>query len=195
MARIFDKIIVCDLEATCWGEELSKDQKNEIIEIGICTLNLENGNISNPESILVRPIFSTCSAYCTELTSLTQEKLLEEGISYRNALRKIRETYKPKNRVWASWGDYDRVQFERNCALYSEFYFSVTSKMPGISDYKFPFGRSHINVKDLFSVIYRLRKGIGVKKALKKLNFPFIGTPHRGVDDAYNIARILQKLL
>ena len=35
----YDKVIVIDIESTCWKENISKDV-NEIIEVGICPIGI-----------------------------------------------------------------------------------------------------------------------------------------------------------
>ncbi len=43
---LYDKVIVIDIEATCWEKgQIPDNQKREIIEIGICKLNMSDGNI------------------------------------------------------------------------------------------------------------------------------------------------------
>jgi inhibitor of KinA sporulation pathway (predicted exonuclease) len=81
---------------------------------------------------------------------------------------------------WGSWGDYDRVQFFRECVR---------------KGLKYPFGRAHYNIKGLYSMISGQGKGFGVSKALKQIGMEFEGTPHRGVDDARMTAKILLHLL
>jgi inhibitor of KinA sporulation pathway (predicted exonuclease) len=47
----------------------------------------------------------------------------------------------------------------------------------------------------LFGIKHRLTEEIDMDKALALIGFELIGTHHRGVDDAYNAARILYTLL
>lgn len=179
MAKKLDQIIVIDIEATCWENEPPRGQENEIIEIGICPLDVTTGNRLEKRSILVRPEKSTVSAYCTELTSLTGEQV-EKGITFEEACFVLRKDYQSKKRVWASYGDYDRRQFEKQCRA---------------RDIAYPFGPTHINVKNLFAVVQRLPREVGMAEALGKLGFPLEGVHHRGEDDAWNIARILWEIL
>lgn len=53
----------------------------------------------------------------------------------------------------------------------------------------------HINVKTLFALKNKLGHEQGMAGALAMLNIPLEGTHHRGVDDAKNIAKILNKIL
>ncbi len=129
--------------------------------------------------VLVRPARSTVSTYCTALTSLTQADV-EAGISLHEACRILKQEYHARQRLWASYGDYDRRQFKRNC------------RTLGIT---YPFGPSHLNIKSLFAVTQGLRREVGMVRALEILSLPLEGTHHRGSDDAWNIASILGELL
>ncbi|MGD2206058.1 MAG: 3'-5' exonuclease [Anaerolineae bacterium] len=179
MADRLDQILVIDLEATCWQKAPPAGQDHEIIEIGLCILDVSTGERWENRSILVKPTHSTISDYCTELTTLTQENV-DAGIPLRGACHILVEEYRSKERLWASYGDYDRRQFQREC------------EARGI---EYPFGPGHINVKSLFAAIHNLPKEPPLDQALKMLGFPMEGTHHRGGDDAWNIARILGHIL
>jgi len=62
-------------------------------------------------------------------------------------------------------------------------------------DIGYPFGPSHMNVKTLFALKKKLGHKEGMASALHLLDIPLEGTHHRGVDDAYNIAKILNWIL
>ena len=179
MARKIDRIIIVDIEATCWEGEPPPGQESEIIEIGVCLLDVGSGVRSQKQSILVRPERSRVSPFCTQLTTLTQEQV-EQGISLAEACAKLRQEYAPRERTWASYGDYDRVQFERECAARGILY---------------PFNRTHLNVKNLLALGLNLPKEVGLDRGLALLGLPLEGTHHRGDDDAWNIAAILAILL
>lgn len=173
-----DKIVVVDIETTCW-EERKKGQVMEVIEIGVCLLDIGSGEITDRQSILTRPIYSEVSDFCAKLTTLTQE-MVDTGIGLREACLKLEDEYQSKVRVWASYGDFDRRQFERECRL---------------KNVPYPFGSRHINAKTLFAIKHRLAEEPDMDKALLLLGLDLVGTHHRGVDDAYNVARILYTLI
>jgi inhibitor of KinA sporulation pathway (predicted exonuclease) len=179
LAKTLDQIIVIDVEATCWQGNPPLRQESEIIEVGICTLDIASGERLEKRSVLVKPERSTVSEFCTQLTTLTQEQV-DKGVDFANACSILRNKYASKDRVWASYGDYDRKQFEKQC-----------------QDRKitYPFGPSHINVKTLFALIHGWPHEVGMDEALELLDIPLEGTHHRGVDDAWNIAGILSALL
>jgi inhibitor of KinA sporulation pathway (predicted exonuclease) len=174
-------VLVVDIEATCWEPKplsKSKEFESEIIEVGICELSLDKG-ISNKRSIIIRPQYSKVSDFCTGLTTLTQ-KDVDAGTSLRTACETLESEFGSRNKVWASYGDYDRKQFEKECRSKSVDY---------------PFGPRHINVKNLFALMFRLDREVGMPEALDLLGLKLEGTHHRGVDDASNIAKILEIIL
>lgn len=206
MPRKLDHIIVIDLEATCWRtEEEQGDQPSEIIEIGIACLDTATlkpfrkhclacstpvgkdpldckvcHNRRELATIYIRPTKSEVSNFCTELTGLTADFLRRNGLEFEPAINRLRKWYGPKNRVFASWGNYDRWMVEKWCKELNVQY---------------PLGSTHINVKDLFGLKHKMNKAPGVEAALRKLNLPFIGRPHSGADDAWNIAVLLGEIL
>jgi len=59
----------------------------------------------------------------------------------------------------------------------------------------YPFSPSHINIKTLFALKMKLSHELGMADALEMLSIPLEGVHHRGVDDARNIAKILNRIL
>ena len=114
MARKLDRILVVDVEATCWEGNPPSGQTSEIIEIGLCVLDVPTLARVEQRTILVRPVGSTVSAYCTQLTTLTQADV-DGGMPLAEACQALAHEYQAPARLWASYGDYDRKQFERNC--------------------------------------------------------------------------------
>jgi inhibitor of KinA sporulation pathway (predicted exonuclease) len=186
MAKKFDKIIVVDLEATCWDETTAAGRKekgnqvSEIIELGCAAYYPYTYNTSDPKSFYVRPTTSKISQYCTDLTGYTWDFIRKNGTPFEGALNRLRKEYGPKHRVMASWGNYDWYMISQQCLR---------------EDLKFPFGRSHINIKELHAVYRKLDKALGLEAALKYEKLEFVGKPHQGRDDAYNASRILGTIL
>jgi inhibitor of KinA sporulation pathway (predicted exonuclease) len=175
-----DSIIVIDIEATCWrNNQAPSGEQSEIIEIGVCAYDLATHNPGVPQSILVKPARSKVSPFCTELTSLTQE-MVDGGIAFYEACEKLQHDYGTTERVWASWGDYDRAMFAQQCELFGVPY---------------PFSAQHVNLKQVYADLERLSRAVGMAKALRLAKLPLEGTHHRGGDDAGNIARLLAYLV
>ncbi len=179
LVRLLDTINVIDVESTCWEGKAPTGQTSEIIEIGICTFDVLTLEPVEKRAILVKPMRSTVSEFCTELTTLTQEQV-DQGVSYSEACDILREDYLSNMRLWGSYGDYDRKMFERQCRE---------------MNVKYPLGSTHLNIKNLFAISRGLEREIGMGSALKKLQIPLVGTHHRGVDDSWNIALILGHIL
>ena len=179
MAKMLDKIIVVDLEATCWEDGPPPGEASEIIEIGICTLDVATGERSDRRGIMIKPRHSTLSDYCMKLTTIHPE-MLENAPSFRQACRLLSEKYLSDRRTWASYGDYDRLMLTRQCQE---------------MDVPYPFGRSHINVKNLLALHFGLKREVDLKQATALMDLPFEGTIHRGIDDAWNIAAVLSRVL
>ena len=180
MAKSLDILLIIDLESTCWEGNPPPDQVSEIIEVGVATLDVASGEPLEKRSILVKPITSTVSPFCEELTTITQSMLDADGVTLREACSILKREYLSKERLWASWGDYDRRQFERDCAA------------KGIG---YPFGPTHLNAKSLYALLRGPGNEVGMARALKDLDIPLEGTHHRGHDDAWNIAKIMGHIL
>ena len=55
MARKLDRILVVDVEATCWEGDPPPGQTSEIIEIGLCVLDVPTLRASNSALSLCGP--------------------------------------------------------------------------------------------------------------------------------------------
>jgi inhibitor of KinA sporulation pathway (predicted exonuclease) len=179
MERILDKILVVDLEATCWQNDPPSGEQSEIIEIGLCELDVATGTRGEPQAILINPQRSELSEFCRKLTTLTPE-MLANGLRFEDACALLVNDFRSQERTWASYGDYDRLQFQSQCSTWGVPY---------------PFGRSHINVKNLLALSLGLKQEVDLQRGMRLLGLPFEGTVHRGVDDAWNIAAMLSRML
>lgn len=174
-----DFLVIVDIESTCWEGEAPEGQQSDIIEVGICLLNLKTLEISKADSFVIRPQKSTISSFCAKLTGWTQVQV-NQGMSFAEACAEIRKKYKTKNRAWASYGNYDLKMFQKQCQCY---------------EVEYPFSDQHLNVKEMFNIMNGGSKPLGLGAALKKLNLAFEGIPHRGKDDAYNIAKLVSYII
>jgi len=174
-----NKLLIVDLEATCWEDKEYQYINSEIIEIGLAVLDTKSLKVERSRGILVKPKHSEISQYCTNLTTITPRMIQKQGVPLEDAIRIMQKNY-PCKRIWASWGNYDRIQIEVECAK---------------KEIEYPFGTSHINLKDIYAIMNQLPKGIGVRKALSQSGLDLEGIHHRGVDDARNIARIAAKMI
>lgn len=174
---------VIDVEATCWDGQPPPGSVHEIIEIGLTVVDVSARSRVSRHRILVRPARSAVSDFCTELTGLTQAEV-DRGVSFAEACRILVVEHQAAERPWASWGDYDRLQFARQ---------SHADRVA------YPFGcpteRTHTNAKAAFAAAYGLRKKPGMSHALRIAGLPLEGRHHRGEDDAWNIAALVLDLV
>jgi inhibitor of KinA sporulation pathway (predicted exonuclease) len=171
-------INVVDVEATCWEGQPPPGQVNEIIEIGLTVVDLGQATRLARHSILVRPQRSRVSPFCTKLTSLTQEEV-DQGVTFAEACKILARDHESATRPWASWGDYDRNQFTRQCRH---------------TNTEYPFSGNHTNAKVKFTQAHDLRKRPGMAQALEIAGLPLEGRHHRGDDDSWNIAALVLHL-
>jgi len=171
--------LVVDIEACCWMGNPPIGQHKEIIEIGVACVDYFTKEMIQSRSIIVKPALSEISEFCTKLTTLTPEFVEKNGVSFKKACKILIDEFQADKRMWFSWGDYDRVAFEKECAL---------------KKVKYPFGKTHFNLGEWYAFKYGLKQSTSVSNALKKMGVEFEGTCHRGVDDAINTARILKEL-
>lgn len=171
-----EKFLVVDLEATCQIND--RNYGNETIEVGAVMVYV-NGEIIGEFSEFVRPIKKPLlTDFCKELTSIKQSDV--DNADYFPAVWEKFCNWIDSfgtNIVFCSWGYYDKNQLVNDCELYNLSY-----------DYDW-FNR-HISLKHQFVQITGKRK-CGMANALRILNIPLVGTHHRGIDDARNIAKIL----
>lgn len=176
MSRLWN---VVDVEATCWEGRAPAGAVSEIIEIGLTVVDLDRVERVAKHRILVRPASSRVGEFCTELTGLTQEDV-DTGLSFTEACRLLVTEHHARTRPWASWGDYDRQQFARQCAA---------------TGVEYPFGAEHANAKALFAQAYGLKRRQGMAGALHIAGLPLEGRHYRGEDDAWNIAALVLDLV
>jgi len=99
-----DEILIVDIEATCWEGSNPDGMENDIIEIGIALLNVQTGEISENRGILVKPERSEVGEFCTKLTTITPQMIIDDGVTFREACSILKKEYSSQNRAWASFG-------------------------------------------------------------------------------------------
>jgi len=147
--------------------------------VGICVVDLATKSILKKKGFFVRPEHSKVTKFCTELTGITSQDV-RRADKYPTVIDRLKEEYKVDKIPWVSWGDYDREQFE---------------KMSELHEVKYPFFKTHTNLKYIFAILKGMSEEVGLKPALRYLNMDFEGRPHNGADDAYNIAKIFVQVL
>lgn len=175
------KLAIIDLECTCDDTKtLIPREQMEIIEIGVVIADL-SGKTYREFNAFVKPVIHpTLTPFCTELTSITQSQV-DNGLSLQKALTQLDDFLFNENvDAWASWGAFDANQIRKD----------IRNNRLREKDYSFLEMR-HINLSHEYVLSQRLKRKMGVRKALASHNMKFIGIPHRGIDDVKNIARLL----
>ncbi|GAB2850304.1 3'-5' exonuclease [Actinocorallia aurea] len=170
---------VVDVEATCRpGRTPPPGEAAEIIEIGVCVVDLAAGTRLARDRVLVRPGRSRVSQFCTELTGLTVADLAAAP-TFGQACARLVRVHDAGRRPWASWGAFDREIFRDQCAR------------DGVP---YPFADRHTDAKAVFAEAHGLGHRPSRPEALRLAGLVGEGTEHRGADDAWNAATLVPHL-
>ena len=172
--------IIYDLEATCW-ETTPPGYVQETIEIGAFRINAF-GEVRGKFNRFVKPVVHpTLSPFCRQLTSITQEDVnraktfpavLEEFLDWA---RIGEEEY-----MLCSWGNFDRRMFAADCKIHR---------------LEHEWTEHHVNLKEQYKHMKRLKHGLGLRKAVEMEDILFTGIHHRGISDAENLVKLFLKFL
>jgi 3'-5' exoribonuclease 1 len=169
-------LLVIDLEATCNEERRIPSRQMEIIEIGAVLVEPVNLDTVGEFQTFVKPVrHPVLTPFCTKLTSINPSDVAGAP-GFTEAIAQLRRFIEGRDALFCSWGDYDRRQFEQDAR-----YHKVA----------LPFGGRHLNVKKRFSAELGEETSYGMAGALLRVGLTLLGTHHRGIDDARNIARLL----
>ncbi|MCB4438068.1 hypothetical protein LHL20_17695 [Alteromonas sp. McT4-15] len=170
-------IVVVDIEHTCAIDGSLPPEERETIEIGAVLIDTCSLQIIDEFSCLIRPVIHPkLSKFCTELTGITQSELDVAEPFPKLFANFIDWLPSDAEYIFATWGAYDLVQLNIDCASHG---------MPAFSP------SLNLNLKEAFKVSRNLRKKVGLKKALEISNISYKGNHHRALDDAKNTAKLL----
>jgi inhibitor of KinA sporulation pathway (predicted exonuclease) len=178
-----------DLEATCdeVGESESPrplavvPDQMETIEVGLVVIDLETLEIVDEFQRFVRPqINPLLTDFCKKLTSIQQGDVDSAGtyVEVGQELGAFIARY--PNAAWASWGDYDARQLERDAG-----FAACPSLLAGLQ---------HFNVRKWHKGLYD-NQAKSLKQTVEAMGLVWQGTYHRGIDDAKNVASIIKEML
>lgn len=176
-----------DLEATC--DDIGESprplavvpDRMETIEIGLVVIDLESLEVVDEFQRFVRPrINPILSDFCRKLTSIQQADV-DSASSYSEVGQEL-EAFIARypDAAWASWGDYDARQLERDAGL---------AACPSLLS-----GLQHFNVRKWHKGLYDDQPK-SLKLTVESLGLVWRGTYHRGIDDARNVASIIKEML
>ena len=178
-----------DLEATCdeVGESESPrplavvPDQMETIEIGLVVIDLETLEIVDEFQRFVRPqINPLLTDFCKELTSIQQADVDSAGTYVESGQELGAFIARYPNAAWASWGDYDARQLERDAGF---------AACPSLLS-----GLQHFNVRKWHKGLYD-NQPKGLKQTVEAMGLVWLGTYHQGIDDARNVASIVKEML
>ncbi len=170
-----------DIEATCW-EGRPPGMVQETLEIGAYRLD-RFGDIHSSFQRLIKPILHPqLSLFCHKLTGIDQadvnkaksfDVVAEQFVQWSGFLDS-------PDVVMASWGRFDFRQLRKDCALHQ------------LEDDWLDYC---IDLKEQYRSIKGLPKAKGLKAAVEREGFDWMGEEHRALDDAKNTVQIFRKLL
>jgi inhibitor of KinA sporulation pathway (predicted exonuclease) len=170
-------LLIVDLEATCCDAATIPNAESEIIEVGASIVRLDTKQEQNSFTSFIKPVrHPTLTPFCTSLTTITQDDV-DNAPLLGQVMTMLEEWLKPYqgHYVMCSWGNYDKNHIKSDCQ-----YFKV----------KNPVNAYHLNLKAAFAQKQGIKR-CGLQKALETVGLTFSGQHHRGIDDARNIARLL----
>ncbi|MDA1164168.1 MAG: exonuclease domain-containing protein [Planctomycetota bacterium] len=169
--------LVIDLEATCCNDRRFPRAEMEIIEIGAVIADGKTLQAVDEFQSFVRPVrHSVLTDFCRDLTGIQQDDV-DSAPGFREAMDGLTGWMRLyPNGVFCSWGDYDQKQFARDCSVH---------------EVEWPFGDRHVNLKMHYADRFPMTRGDSFATVFKRHDLKFEGRPHRGIDDARNIVRLL----
>jgi inhibitor of KinA sporulation pathway (predicted exonuclease) len=172
------RIVVVDVEATCWKQGVFS-RKKETIEIGAVLLLLDRPESMWPEfQTFVRPLRQPrLSSFCRELTGITQEEV-DAAPTFPEAFQRFLGWSQPLDRVvLATWSHYDVWQLD------------LDLEARGLPKLAVPL----LDVKKLAARIVGSKSFEATARELAP--DPVAMPRHRAIADARRTARILKRLL
>lgn len=172
-------MIIIDLEATC--DEPKRDEfsgsNKEIIEIGAVRICRDTGRELGRFESVVRPVLNpTLTEFCKNLTGITQAEV-DAADTFPSVAERFNEWAGADVVYWASWGEYDRHQWDYDAQRYN---------LPSL-----PW--SHINLKKVFPKATKIKRR-GLNSVFSELGLEVPATYHRALTDALMIKELLDQL-
>ena len=179
--------LVLDFEATCERNDPTQKEWSEIIEFPCVLLDARTLERVAEFRSLVKPTQRPqVSAFCTELTSITQDQV--DGAPTLTVVLKnfciwlanVLDSEDTSTVLPVTCGEPDLASMlPRECAR-------KRLRVPGVLS-------RWCNIKRIFSAHTKTKPG-GMTNMLKHLQIPLAGRHHLGIDDARNIASIVVRL-
>lgn len=175
------QILVVDLEIACFKHKPENNIINEIIEIGITTIDNNTLSIIDTWSSLIKPKKAYISEFCTNFTGITQKMVNEQGIEFSEAIKIIIDKFHPYKKVWYSWGDFDM---------------KILNKISRYNKLKNPFNdKNHLDGQLIISSFLNSDKELSLQNAMKTFSIQNKDKVfHRAGPDSRNTAEIIVQM-
>lgn len=171
--------LVIDLEATCARDETVPKKEMEVIEIGAVAVDTALRPFDEFQAFAHPVRHPELTDFCRELTTIRQRDV-DVADPLPDVARQFGDWAQQTGAtLWASWGMFDRILFDRNFR-----YHGVASPLPD----------THVNVRECFEATVAPGP-VDFDTAMTKTGLAFEGQPHRGIDDARNVARLLPTIV
>ncbi|MBK6616558.1 3'-5' exonuclease [Ottowia sp.] len=186
-----NRVLLVDIECTCGLGVANERDVQEVIELGLCM----DGKASPAQhgaqlSAYVRPSYTQVNAFCERLTGISDGMLRDEPCFKPRMEWLERALVKWQPELWASWGDFDREQVQRECDR-----LGVPNPLATLVhiNAKRALARHLAAVAESRAMTFPkgAKRGVGIGRALKFLGLEFEGRQHCGADDAFNMARVI----
>jgi inhibitor of KinA sporulation pathway (predicted exonuclease) len=171
--------IAMDLEASCW-EAAWVRHRMETIEIGAVRLDDALGVVEEYDSFVRPVVVPRLSSFCRKLTSITQEQV-DAADTFPKAFARFLTWMGSGPRRLVTWGAFDLGQLRMDCDRHGMVF---PTRL--VDD--------HLNLKTAFGKWKGLKR-VAMDDALELLGLSYEGHPHRGLDDARNLARLARATL
>ncbi|TPX57043.1 hypothetical protein SpCBS45565_g08284 [Spizellomyces sp. 'palustris'] len=193
----YDFIIAVDLEATCdenhadpSAVQVPRD-KGEIIELSYAVVSVPERRIVHQRQNFVRPIETTVTAYCTQLTGITPE-LVENAGTLREAVEDLLsfiQTNPQSTFCFMAHGEWDfRFQLPRECQ-------EKAIPLPPLFGVFFDITKEVHRMITLSAGVPRPASTASLLSLCKAMGLQHEGRLHSGLDDAVTVARLAIILL
>lgn len=181
MRQSYDFMMIVDIEHTCTHDGSIPPEEREIIELGAVVVDMKSIEIIDEFSALVKPqLHPKISNFCSQLTGITQPEL-DNSNNFESVFSEFLNWYPMTSKVLlATWGSYDLVQINIDCVSHNLPLFSPCAVL---------------NLKKIFKKVNKLKKPVGLSRALELCQCEFEGSHHRALDDARNTVTLLPFIL
>ncbi|MCQ2595203.1 MAG: exonuclease domain-containing protein [Treponemataceae bacterium] len=178
------RYICLDLEMS---ELTSKERKNlkglkgEVIQIGAVMLD-ENFNCISQFNTFVKPVYGSISEEITKITGITNDAVAHAD-TFSTAMYKLYSWAGKDDITTFCWSESDYKQ------LWDEIYIKARNH----DEYR-NFLKTFVDLQAGLSHILKTKKSLSLDAAMKLCHLKFKGQRHTAFADAFNTARILNKM-